>query len=369
MTWLDDYKMRLVLVGFVAVIVLGGESTRADFTFGEPVNLGPPINTGAGEVPCSISPDGLELYFMDAYALRPGNLGGHDIWVARRPSVSEAWEEPLNLGAPINTEYDDAMPYLSSDGLTLYFSSDRPGGNGESDLYVSTRMTKDDPWEAPMNLGAPVSGPAWDSYPFISADGLTLYFTSEREGGSGDADTWVATRATTDETWGEPVNLGSVMNSPDYDSCPYLSPGDLALFFHSWRPGGGGLDIWVAMRTSSLGPWEPPVPLPVPINSEALEAAARVSADGLTLYFSSDRPGGEGDLDVWQAPVIPVVDLNKDGIVDAADLCIVVDHWGENYPLCDIGPTPWGDGIVDVQDLIVLAEHLFEVVPPAEPVE
>ncbi len=62
-------------------------------------------------------------------------------------------------------------------------------------------------------------------------------------------------------------------------------------------------------------------------------------------------------------PSSQFVDLNGDGIVDAADMCIIVDHWGEDYSLCDIGPMPWGDGVVDVQDLIVLAEHLFEEVP------
>ena len=67
----------------------------------------------------------------------------------------------------------------------------------------------------------------------------------------------------------------------------------------------------------------------------------------------------------WQ---LPIVDFNGDGIVDAADMCIMVDHWGENYSLCDVGPMPWGDGVVDVQDLIVLAEHLFEEFPPAESV-
>ena len=66
---------------------------------------------------------------------------------------------------------------------------------------------------------------------------------------------------------------------------------------------------------------------------------------------------------------MPIVDFNSDGIVDAADMCNVIDHWGENYPLCDIGPTPLGDGIVDLQDLIVLAEHLFEEFPPTEPGE
>ena len=69
---------------------------------------------------------------------------------------------------------------------------------------------------------------------------------------------------------------------------------------------------------------------------------------------------------IWQAPILPVVDLNGDGIVDAADMSIMIEHWGEDYSLCDIGPMPWGDGIVDVQDLIVLAEHLFEEVPPIQ---
>ena len=67
-------------------------------------------------------------------------------------------------------------------------------------------------------------------------------------------------------------------------------------------------------------------------------------------------------------PIRSVVDLNGDGIVDALDMCIIVDHWGTDEPLCDIGPMPWGDGIVDVQDLIVLAEHLFEEVPPVQKV-
>ena len=90
-----------------------------------------------------------------------------------------------------------------------------------------------------------------------------------------------------------------------------------------------------------------------------------LTSDGSTLYFSSTRAGGFGGDwgDIYQAPIIPIVDFNGDRIVDASDMCIMVDHWGENYPLCDIGPTPMGDGIVDVEDLKVLAEHLFEILP------
>ena len=83
-----------------------------------------------------------------------------------------------------------------------------------------------------------------------------------------------------------------------------------------------------------------------------------MNAAGYELWQSIFEPF----LAAWAMPI----DLNGDGIVDAADMCIMVDHWGENYSLCDIGPTPLGDGIVDVEDLTVLAEHLFEEVPPAQ---
>ena len=85
-----------MLIGFVAAIVLGGGSTKADFTFGEPVNIGPTVNTAAHECFSTISSDGLELYFFDLYLVRPGGLGGMDIWLTRRSSVSEAWDEPVN---------------------------------------------------------------------------------------------------------------------------------------------------------------------------------------------------------------------------------------------------------------------------------
>jgi inhibitor of cysteine peptidase len=100
-----------------------------------------------------------------------------------------------------------------------------------------------------------------------------------------------------------------------------------------------------------------------------MDDGASISADCSTLYFTSNRSGGVGSYDLWQVSISPVVDFNGDGIVDCADMCIMVDHWGEDYPLCDIGPTPLGDGIVDVQDLIVLAEHLFEGIPQVEPEE
>jgi len=117
-------------------------------------------------------------------------------------------------------------------------------------------------------------------------------------------------------------------------------------------------------RASTNDDWTEPVNIGPPVNISIIsDASPVVSSDGRTLYFSSwNRDGGYGAFDLWQAPIIPIVDLNGDGIVDAADMCIVVDHWGTDNKMCDVGPMPWGDGIVDVQDLIVLSEHLFEEV-------
>ena len=309
MNWLNNYRIRLVLVGFVAAIVLGGGSAKADFIFGEPTNLGPKVNTSYGDVNPNISADGLSLYFDDYPVYpKPGGYGGGDMWVTRRDTTDDEWGTPMNLGPTVNTSYSDGALCISADGLTLIFESNRPGGYGNYDLWMSTRTTTKDDWSAPVNLGPTVNSSADEYPPSISADGLSLYFGSNRPGGLGSFDIWVTKRATVSDPWAPPVNLGPPVNSFAFDACPNLS------------------------------------------------------ADGSTLYFTSTRPGGFGGHDLWQVSITPIVDFNGDGIVDSKDMCIMVDHWGEDYSLCDIGPTPLGDGIVDVQDLIGLAEHLFEQV-------
>jgi hypothetical protein len=351
-----------------------GENTKlTNFTFGEPVNLGPTVNSSGVECFATISSDGLELYLFDLDFLRPGGCGGWDIWVTRRPSVSEPWSEPINLGPPINTEYDDAKPSISADGLTLYFSSNRPGGYGAFDIWVSTRATVTDDWSAPVNLGEPVNSEFDEIFPCISSDGLELYFNewfgALRPGGYGESDIWVAKRTTKDEPWGEPVNLGEAVNSSYYDSCAYLSSDGLLLFLHGWQPGGPGPeDIWVATRSSTSDAWSARVPLPVPINCRYTDGTAGISADGLMFYFASLRGGGSGTTDVWKAPIMPIADFNGDGRVDDGDVDILNSYMGTNESLCDIGPMPWGDGIVDEADLEVLNSYMGqEVSYPYDP--
>jgi hypothetical protein len=159
----------------------------------EPINLGPVVNGPYREISPTITPDGLELYFSDyagGQAPRPGGYGKMDLWVVRRTSRDAPWGEPENLGAPINTPSDDGEPSLSADGLHLFFRSDRFGGCGENDLYVTRRATLADPWGKPENLGAKVNSHAHEFASHLSADGSILYYGSRRPGGYGSTDLW-----------------------------------------------------------------------------------------------------------------------------------------------------------------------------------
>jgi len=355
-------KIHKVIV-LVFLISIGGNA-KADFTFGEPTNLGPTVNNSGANSSPSISFDGLTLFYDST---RSGGSGDADVWIISRETKNDEWSEPINLGPTINCPTVDGNPSISADGLSLFFDSDRPGGSGGRDIWLSTRQTKNDPWGEPTNLGSVVNSSSYDAQSSISVDGLSLFFISDRSGGYGGRDIWLTTRETINDPWGEPVNLGSMVNCSVRDNSPSISTDSLSLIFESSRPGGSGSrDIWLTTRVTTNDPWQEPVNLGPMVNSSVHDITPCISADGCTLYFCSNRSGGTGGYDLWQVPIEPIVDLNDDGIVNAEDMCIMVDNWGTDEPLCDIGPMPWGDGIVDVQDLIVLAEHLFEEVPPVE---
>jgi hypothetical protein len=348
------------VLGFCLLLAVDVPTARADFTFGQPVNLGPTINsTGTQRSPC-LSADGLELYFA-----RWESGTHYDLYVARRATVDSEWGVPVNLGPPINTGDQDHSPAISADGLTLYFiRSFHPTAR----LYMTKRATTNDNWGAPVLVGGAVNtdhvGP-----PCVSADDLELYFAAIRPGGYGNSDLWVTRRATVSDEWGTPTNLGPAINSSANEVWPAISPDGLLLFFSSDRLGGfGGYDIYVTKRATRDDPWGPPMNLGPVINTTSLDAGPNVSFDGSTLYFYSGRPGSYGEWDIWQAPILPIVDFNGDGKVDGADLDLLVAHWGTDEPLYDIGPFPWGDGMVDEQDLKILMESLMTPGPKASDV-
>jgi hypothetical protein len=331
----------MISISVLAIV----SNAKADFVFGTPVS------TGTGWIAPCFSADGLDVYF---------HLGSDyvaSIWTAHRDSRDDEWGPAVDLGPTVNSSGFDGIPWLSPNKLELHFESNRGGGN--YDVWVTTRATVDDDWGTPVNLGASVNTAGEDGCLSLSADGLELYMVSDRAGGSGGWDLWVARRATLNDAWEAPVNLGPTINTSAMENFPCLSADGLCLFFASTRPGGhGGLDLYMARRATVSDPWGTPVNLGPSVNSSSHENCARISADGGTLYFLSMRPGGILSQDLWQVPLIPIVDFNGDDVVNAEDMSIMIHYWGQNEPLCDIGPTPLGDGVVDVHDLIVLAEHL-----------
>ena len=215
--------------------------TKKDL-WGTSVNLGPIINSSHNEGAPDISADGLSLYFISG---RPGGSGSWDIWMTTRKSKDEPWGTPVNLGPKVNSSALENGPSISSDCLSLYFSSridtaDRPSfGSHDHDIWVTTRKTKDEPWGTPVNLGRTVNTSALEGGPSVSGDGLSLYFNSKRPGGFGERDIWVTTRKTKNDPWDTPVNLGPTVNSPDGENNPDISSDGSTLYFI-----GPDVDIW-----------------------------------------------------------------------------------------------------------------------------
>lgn len=291
---------RLALASLLVLAVLD-TTTASNFSdWGPPANLGPVVNSEFGDDGPTMSKDGLSLYF---YSTRPG-FGGEDIWVCQRATVDDPWGAPMNLGSTINTAGNERAPALSRDGHLLFFGSDRPGGQGGLDLWVSWRAhTKDDfAWQEPVNLGALINTASNDTGPtyFENDDqGIPqLYFVSNRPGGFGLADVY-RSELGVDGVWGAAVHVPE-LSSPQLDAHPSIRPDGLEIFFSSGRPGGsGGTDVWTSTRKSTLDPWSPPVNLGPVVNTAFADGTAGISPDRLTLIFFSNRPGGFGGDDLY----------------------------------------------------------------------
>jgi hypothetical protein len=289
---------------------------QAQFQFDAPTQL---VLSGAmsGDFGPSLSSDNLTLYFT-TYG-RPEDLGGWDIWQAIRPTLTGEFEDPVILEDPINSEYNDGIPKPSRDGLSLYLVSNRTGTYGDNDVWIARRASTSDSFGEPVNLGESINTPYLDGGPDISDDELTLVINSTRPGGLGDRDLYLATRATTTDEFGDAVNLGPEINTAYDDYSPSLSTDGLNLFFSSDRPGGfGGHDLWVTSRESLSDPWGAPVNLGSSVNSASYDYNPEISWDGSRIVFTSDRGGVD---EIYEAEIVYAsFDFTGDGTLDLADL-------------------------------------------------
>ena len=286
-----------------------------------------------------------------AAILRPTALLAESDDEGERLGPFGPWSSPVNLGPVVNTQYFETHPAISKNGLSLYITSDRPGGvNGKSfsgflEIWVSQRVSLKAPWGPPVNLDAFNSVPVVNSVksdtavPSFSADGHLLFFNSTRPGGLGGSDLYVSRRTNKhdDFGWQEPINLG-VINSPEDDSAAAYfedeETGIISLYVTTTRPGGpvgsapGTFHIWVSTLDDD-GLFGRAVLVPE-LSSQYNDTRMAIRRDGLEFFLSSSRPNGrigtndiwvstrENTLDPWSMPVNLGSAVNYPGYVTGA---------------------------------------------------
>ena len=287
---------KTIAPGIALILAFAGAHARAQFIFGTPANLGPSANSVSSDGSPDISADGLELYFD---SIRPGGLGDWDIWVTKTTTAHTDWDSVEVLAAPVNSSYSDSGPCISADGLSLYFASERPGGHGGPDIWVTTRATAQEPWAEPVNLGAIVNSSSYDNHPSISDDGLTLYFGSSREPSPGYYDLFVTRRPTLTGAWQTPVKMIQGINTTYYELSPDISSDGLILFFDR-RSVFGDRDILMATRPSAHSSWRELYSYGWPLNSWFHDTDPSISADDFVeTQFVLDPQAGEFSIYAW----------------------------------------------------------------------
>lgn len=265
------------------------KNTASNYRF-EPHNLGDSINSEVSEYFPAITIDGNQLF----YTRRVNNMNEDFYESSRKDTV---WQRSRSLPGDINTSSNEGAQNISQDGQWLIFTGcNFPDGFGSCDLYIS--YLTPDGWSTPENLGETINTEAWESAPSLSPDKRDLYFASNRAGGFGKSDIYVSHRMP-DGSWSEPKNAGPEINTAGTESCPFIHADNQTLYFTSdGHPGYGGDDLFMIKKTAN-GVWSKAENLGYPINTIENEGSLVISSDGKTAFYASDRSDSKGGLDLY----------------------------------------------------------------------
>lgn len=281
-------------------------------------NMGPDINTKYDDKTPCISADGMKLVFTSRRpetTNSPMDIEGdgkyfEDIYISHYDTLAKKWGVATDVPGSVNTEAHDACTSISPDGkqLFLYKNDTKDAESRGGDIFVSKVVNEK--WRTPETMGKPINSSWWEGGACISPDGKTLFFTSERDGGYGSSDIWMIKRINKHE-WGKPENIGKDINTPYDEVGVFLAPDGKTLFFCSNGPTSmGSHDIFKS--TLENGKWSKPVNLGYPINSERSDGPFVLSATAQTGYFASDRDGGLGEIDIYKVDLSNYAILEKD---------------------------------------------------------
>lgn len=265
------------------------KKTVTDYKF-EPRNLGDSINSKVSEYFPAITIDGRQLFYT-----RRVNSVNEDFYESSREDNS--WKPAKSLPGDINTMLNEGAQNISQDGEWLIFTGcNFPEGHGSCDLYISYLTPQG--WSAPENLGENINTESWESAPSLSPDKRDLYFASNRPGGMGKSDIYVSHR-NPDGTWSAPENAGPQINTVGNESCPFIHADNQTLYFTSdGHPGYGGDDLFLVKKQPG-GKWSEAENLGYPINTIENEGSLVIASDGKTAYYASDRSDSKGGLDLY----------------------------------------------------------------------
>jgi serine/threonine protein kinase len=261
----------------------------ANWEWTAPVNLGATINTDRDDLTPFVTADGLTLYFGSA---RPDGVGDVDLWESHRPTADAPWGEPKNLGNAINSTSLDSSPSLSDDGLALAFVSHR---EGRYLIYLSDRATPDAPWSEARPIGEAVRSPATDYRPWLAADGLSLTFISNRHQRDG---VWRTTRPSRAADFGAPTQIGRSFDTLRIGGPAFSRDGDLVFLNRSNQRVPGDL-MWLGRVVDPAEPFDRIVSFGPRVNSRFIDVDPVPLPDGKTVYFQSNRDAGHGGMDLW----------------------------------------------------------------------